>query len=79
VAAFSMGTGEYVSVTNQNELVHAEVAVERRTPAEMPEAEQGELQNTFSRYGAGDDTAGRMAAAVGAIAVAVTFAVRLIG
>ena len=24
--AFSMGTGEYVSVTNQNELVHAEVA-----------------------------------------------------
>ena len=62
--AFSMGTGEYVSVTNQNELVHAEVAVERRTPAEMPEAEQGELQNTFSRYGVDDDTAGRMAAAV---------------
>jgi VIT1/CCC1 family predicted Fe2+/Mn2+ transporter len=25
--AFSMGTGEYVSVTNQNELAHAEVAV----------------------------------------------------
>jgi vacuolar iron transporter family protein len=28
--AFSMGTGEYVSVTNQNELVHAEVDLERR-------------------------------------------------
>jgi vacuolar iron transporter family protein len=24
--AFSMGTGEYISVTSQNELVHAEVA-----------------------------------------------------
>jgi hypothetical protein len=31
--AFSMGTGEYVSVTNQNELVHAEVAVERKMHA----------------------------------------------
>jgi len=28
--AFSMGTGEYVSVTNQNELVHAEVSTETR-------------------------------------------------
>jgi len=27
--AFSMGTGEYISVTNQNELVHAEVVLER--------------------------------------------------
>jgi vacuolar iron transporter family protein len=26
--AFSMGTGEYISVTNQNELVHSEVALE---------------------------------------------------
>jgi VIT1/CCC1 family predicted Fe2+/Mn2+ transporter len=26
--AFSMGTGEYISVTNQNELMHSEVALE---------------------------------------------------
>jgi VIT1/CCC1 family predicted Fe2+/Mn2+ transporter len=62
--AFSMGTGEYVSVTNQNELVHAEVAVERRMHALFPEAEQAELQDTFRRYGADEDTAARMAAAV---------------
>jgi len=28
--AFSMGTGEYISVTNQNELVHAEVSLKRQ-------------------------------------------------
>jgi VIT1/CCC1 family predicted Fe2+/Mn2+ transporter len=62
--ACSMGTGEYVSVTNQNELVHAEVDVERRMHALFPEAEQAELQRTFCQYGADDDTAARMAAAV---------------
>ena len=36
--AFSMGTGEYVSVTNQNELVHAEVATERTMHARFPAA-----------------------------------------
>jgi VIT1/CCC1 family predicted Fe2+/Mn2+ transporter len=62
--AFSMGTGEYVSVTNQNELVHAEVAVERRMHREFPEAEQAELADTFRGYGADAETAARMAAAV---------------
>jgi VIT1/CCC1 family predicted Fe2+/Mn2+ transporter len=62
--AFSMGTGEYVSVTNQNELVHAEVALERRMHAEFPEAEQAELADTFQGYGADPQTAARMAAAV---------------
>jgi vacuolar iron transporter family protein len=62
--AFSMGTGEYVSVTNQNELVQAEVAVERRMHARFPAAEEAELAETFSRYGADLDTAARMAAAV---------------
>jgi vacuolar iron transporter family protein len=62
--AFSMGTGEYVSVTNQNELVHAEVAVERRMHAQFPAAEQAELADTFRGYGADADTAARMAAAV---------------
>src|SRR5450631_3532581 len=59
-----MGTGEYISVTNQNELVHAEVAVERRMHARFPEAEQAELADTFRGYGADPDTADRMAAAV---------------
>jgi VIT1/CCC1 family predicted Fe2+/Mn2+ transporter len=59
-----MGTGEYVSVTNQNELVHAEVATERRMHARFPAAEQAELAETFRGYGADSETAARMAAAV---------------
>jgi vacuolar iron transporter family protein len=62
--AFSMGTGEYVSVTNQNELVHAEVATERVMHARFPAAEQAELADTFIGYGADAETAARMAAAV---------------
>jgi vacuolar iron transporter family protein len=62
--AFSMGTGEYVSVTNQNELVGAEVATERRMHARFPAAEQFELAETFRGYGADAETAIRMAAAV---------------
>jgi vacuolar iron transporter family protein len=62
--AFSMGTGEYVSVTNQNELVHAEVATERKMHARFPAAEQAELAETFIGYGADPQTAATMAAAV---------------
>jgi len=62
--AFSMGTGEYVSVTNQNELVHAEVDVEADMHARFPEAEQAELAERFRGYGADAETAERMAAAV---------------
>ncbi|WP_222618166.1 VIT1/CCC1 transporter family protein [Nakamurella sp. PAMC28650] len=62
--AFSMGTGEYVSVTNQNELVQAEVAVERRMHEQFPAAEQAELAETFRGYGADADTAAKMAASV---------------
>jgi vacuolar iron transporter family protein len=62
--AFSMGTGEYVSVTNQNELVHAEVAVERDMHTRFPAAERAELVETFRGYGADPDTAARMAEAV---------------
>ena len=61
--AFSMGTGEYVSVTNQNELVHAEVCLERQMLARFPAAEQEELAGYFRGYGADQDTAARMAAA----------------
>jgi len=62
--AFSMGTGEYVSVTKQNHLVHAEVATERLMHARFPAAEQAELADTFIGYGADAETAARMAAAV---------------
>ncbi|MGH3406404.1 MAG: VIT1/CCC1 transporter family protein [Streptosporangiaceae bacterium] len=62
--AFSMGTGEYVSVTNQNELVLAEVELERRMHAEFPAAEQDELAGYFRSYGADPETADRMAIAV---------------
>ena len=62
--AFSMGTGEYVSVTNQNELVHAEVALERRMLAQFPAAEKEELAGYFRAYGADPETAARMATAV---------------
>jgi vacuolar iron transporter family protein len=62
--AFSMGTGEYVSVTNQNELVQAEVDLERRMLAKFPAIEQDELAGYFRDYGADADTAARMAAAV---------------
>ena len=62
--AFSMGTGEYISVTNQNELVHAEVALERQMLARFPAAEEDELAGYFRNYGADSETAARMAAAV---------------
>jgi VIT1/CCC1 family predicted Fe2+/Mn2+ transporter len=64
--AFSMGTGEYISVTNQNELVHAEVSLERQMLTQFPAAEQEELAGYFRQYGADPDTAARMAAAVSA-------------
>ena len=51
-------------MTNQNELVHAEVAIERKMHARFPAAEQAELADTFRGYGADPDTAARMAAAV---------------
>jgi VIT1/CCC1 family predicted Fe2+/Mn2+ transporter len=62
--AFSMGTGEYISVTNQNELVHAEVDLERQMLARFPAIEEAELTSYFAGYGADAETAARMAAAV---------------
>jgi VIT1/CCC1 family predicted Fe2+/Mn2+ transporter len=64
--AFSMGTGEYISVTNQNELVGAEVSLERKMLARFPDAEEEELAGYFRGYGADPETAARMAAAVSA-------------
>src|SRR5436305_15346582 len=41
--AFSMATGEYTSVASQNELVRAEVEMERRQLQAFPEEEREEL------------------------------------
>jgi vacuolar iron transporter family protein len=59
-----MGTGEYISVTNQNEMVHSEVALERRMHALFPAAEEEELAGYFRDYGADEETAARMASAI---------------
>ena len=64
--AFSMGTGEYISVTNQNELVEAEVSLEKQMLSAFPAAEEEELAGYFREYGADPETAARMAAAVSA-------------
>ena len=45
--AFSMATGEYTSVQSQNELVHAEVELERRELHRNPELEKRELAEAF--------------------------------
>ena len=62
--AFSMGTGEFISVTNQNELVGAEVLLEQQMLTRFPAAEEEELAGYFRDYGADPQTAARMAAAV---------------
>src|SRR5438270_192822 len=45
--AFSMSTGEYTSVVSQNELVSAEVEMERRELTRNPEREKRELAEAF--------------------------------
>jgi VIT1/CCC1 family predicted Fe2+/Mn2+ transporter len=49
--AFSMATGEYTSVTSQNELVKAEVEIERRQLAAYPQEEMAELAESFTEKG----------------------------
>ncbi len=49
--AFSMATGEYVSVTSQNELVAAEVRKERYELEHNPESERSELAAQFRTWG----------------------------
>ena len=49
--AFSMATGEYVSVSSQNELVQAEVRKERYELEHNSESERLELAETFRMRG----------------------------
>ena len=49
--AFSMATGEYISVTSQNEMTQAEVEDERRELLRNPESELAELTEVFMGKG----------------------------
>ena len=49
--AFSMATGEYTSVQSQNELVHAEVELERQQLEANPKGEQEELAEALADKG----------------------------
>jgi VIT1/CCC1 family predicted Fe2+/Mn2+ transporter len=59
--AFSMATGEYVSVSSQNELVAAEVRKERHELEHNPESERRELAETFRTRGVDADLADEVA------------------
>ena len=64
--AFSMATGEYVSVSSQNELVQAEVAKERHELRRNPIGEQAELAAAFVAQGVDQDLAHRVSAQISA-------------
>ena len=64
--AFSMATGEFVSVTSQNELVAREVEVERRELARNPLGERAELAAAFRAQGVEDALADQAAAQISA-------------
>ena len=59
--AFSMATGEYTSVRSQNELIGAEVKVERHALATHPEEERQELEASLTRRGVAPDLAREVA------------------
>jgi VIT1/CCC1 family predicted Fe2+/Mn2+ transporter len=60
--AFSMATGEYVSVQSQNESARAEIEVERRELRRNSAAEQAELAQLYVQRGVDADLAHRVAA-----------------
>ena len=64
--AFSMATGEFVSVSSQNELVRAEVESERRELARNPVGEQAELAASFRAQGVQAELADQVAAQISA-------------
>ncbi len=64
--AFSMATGEYVSVSSQNELVAAEVRKERHELEHNPESERLELAQTFRMRGVDPDLADAVASQLSA-------------
>ncbi len=59
--AFSMATGEYVSVRSLQEMVESELAIERRELARAPEAEVAELASLYRSRGIDPDLAHEVA------------------
>ncbi len=64
--AFSMATGEYVSVSSQNELVQAEVRKEQFELDNHPDSERRELAAMFRSRGVDKDLAEKVAAQISA-------------
>jgi vacuolar iron transporter family protein len=64
--AFSMAAGEFVSVSSQNELIHAEVDKERHELKHNAVAEQAELAGMLRRRGVSAATARQAAAEISA-------------
>jgi len=62
--AFSMASGEYISMTAQRELFEREIEVERRSLAEDPKSETEELVEVFERKGLAPELARRLAVEV---------------
>lgn len=62
--AVSMGAGEWISVSAQNELVVRELEVERRELSRNADAEQRELAAMYEQHGMQTETARRAAADV---------------
>jgi VIT1/CCC1 family predicted Fe2+/Mn2+ transporter len=59
--AFSMAVGEWTSVRSQIELVHAEIAKERRELSIRPDAEQAELAALYASRGLDESLARQVA------------------
>jgi len=64
--AFSMATGEFVSVSSQNELVEAEVRKEAHELKHNPESERQELAATFRMRGVDPELADEVARQISA-------------
>jgi vacuolar iron transporter family protein len=62
--AFSMGAGEYISVTSQRELFEREIALEAEEIEAMPEEEANELALIYRAKGVGREEAEAMAARI---------------
>jgi len=59
--AFSMATGEYVSVASQAELTRAEIEIEKAELRRVPAAEQAELAAIYRSRGVDAETAAEVA------------------
>jgi vacuolar iron transporter family protein len=62
--AFSMGAGEYISVTSQRELFEREIALEAEEIEAMPDEEANELALIYRAKGVGREEAEAMAARI---------------